>query len=487
MKTQKYVTSVLFAVLLIIPFNLLAQENEMPITTSSKEALQLFLAGLEKYERFEFTAGFELFKDAIQKDPNLALVYAYRAFRAPFAGQPDVAREQLQKALSLVDKVSEGEKHFIYFIQAFIEGNSSKQKEHIVQLTKLFPSDKRAQFNLGWYYWYSESDYATAIKYLKKSIELDDQFLPPYWCLGLAYSSLGNYEAAEKSFKTYIKLAPNSATSYGIYGNFLMKTRRYDEAIQNFNTAFEKNQNPEFTFTLINAGNIYCLEGDYKTARATYKRIYDTSKDGKLKMRSLYWQSVTYIYENNMTEALKLYKEYQSIAEQDKQLSNYRIWAYANFGNIHTELGDPIEGMKYYNKAIDLIDKVELGKSEKEKIIFNSIQWQANALIAQGELDKAKEILQKYEQQAEAKKDKSREKTLNVVRARLAMAEGNDDAALELLSKADASNPMTAYYRAVIYEKKGDKEKASELYKKIEEWTDNSIDLAFVRNKIKNK
>jgi Tfp pilus assembly protein PilF len=67
------------------------------------------------------------------------------------------------------------------------------------------------------------------------------------------------------------------------------------------------------------------------------------------------------------------------------------------------------------------------------------------------------------------------------------MAEGNDDTALELLSNADASNPMTAYYQAIIYEKKGDKAKASESYKKLEEWTDNSINLAFVRNKIKNK
>ena len=204
-------------------------------------------------------------------------------------------------------------------------------------------------------------------------------------------------------------------------------------------------------------------------------------------MRSLFWQSVTYIYENKITEALKLHKEYQSIAEQDKRLSNYRIWAYANFGNIHTELGDPVEGLKYYNKAIDLIDKVELGQSEKETIIFNSIQWQANALIAQGELEKAKEILQNYEQQGTTKEDKAKEKTLNLLRARLAMAEGNDDAALELLSNADASNPMVVYYQAIIHEKKGDKDKASELYQKLEEWTDNSIDLAFVRNKMSKK
>ena len=189
-----------------------------------------------------------------------------------------------------------------------------------------------------------------------------------------------------------------------------------------------------------------------------------------------------------MTEALKLYKEYQSIAEQDKQLSNYRIYAYANFGHIHTELGDPADGMKYYNKAIDLIDKVELGQSEKETIIFNSIQWQANALIAQGELDHAQKILKKYEQ-GSTKEDKSREKTLNIVRARLAMAEGKDDAALGLLAAADASNPMTVYYQAVIYEKKSDKAKASELYKKIEEWTDTSDmwALAFVRNRMSNK
>ncbi len=67
------------------------------------------------------------------------------------------------------------------------------------------------------------------------------------------------------------------------------------------------------------------------------------------------------------------------------------------------------------------------------------------------------------------------------------MAEGKDDAALEFLSKANESNPMVIYYQAVIYEKKGDQEKASELFEKLNNWTDNSIWLAFVRNKAGEK
>ena len=139
-------------------------------------------------------------------------------------------------------------------------------------------------------------------------------------------------------------------------------------------------------------GHLFCLRGDYITAREYYKKIYEEAPTSILQIDALYWQAITYIYENKIDEILKLYKEYQATAEQEN-LSDYRIWSYADLGDIYTELGNPTEGMKYYQKAIDLIEKVELQDAVKDGFVLNSFGWQAKVFIAQKELAKAKEVL----------------------------------------------------------------------------------------------
>jgi Tfp pilus assembly protein PilF len=73
------IVTTLMCTLFILPVHLLAQKGEMPITTSSKEALKLFSAGVDKMENIERAVAAILFDQAIKKDPEFALAYLYRA------------------------------------------------------------------------------------------------------------------------------------------------------------------------------------------------------------------------------------------------------------------------------------------------------------------------------------------------------------------------------------------------------------------------
>ena len=68
--------------LILAPASSLAQTKtgELPITTASKPALALFQQAREKMDNAETTAAAPLLDQAIQKDPNFAMAYAYRAF-----------------------------------------------------------------------------------------------------------------------------------------------------------------------------------------------------------------------------------------------------------------------------------------------------------------------------------------------------------------------------------------------------------------------
>jgi tetratricopeptide (TPR) repeat protein len=62
---------------------------------------------------------------------------------------------------------------------------------------------------------------------------------------------------------------------------------------------------------------------------------------------------------------------------------------------------------------------------------------------------------------------------------------GNYAQALEHYSKSWPDVPFIKYYVAVAYEKMGEKEKATELYKEIENWKQNELGLALVKQRIR--
>ena len=160
MKTLKYGLFIL-VVFMIAPITILAQNKEVPVTTSSKDALKYFLDGRDKFDNNEFIAAASLFDKAIQADPNFAMAYLYRA---QSGGGYNIFRQNLDKAISLIGKVSEGEKLEIQYIQAYGEGNGQKQKELLDKLLVSFPSDKRVQSGAGTYY-YNINDFSNALKY----------------------------------------------------------------------------------------------------------------------------------------------------------------------------------------------------------------------------------------------------------------------------------------------------------------------------------
>src|SRR5688572_26275569 len=90
--------------LVLLPAALLAQQKETSLTTS-QEALALFVQGREKAENLEDPGS--LFEQAIQQDPNFAIAYL-------FVGRTNQDfRKNVEKAASLADRVSPGEREWI--------------------------------------------------------------------------------------------------------------------------------------------------------------------------------------------------------------------------------------------------------------------------------------------------------------------------------------------------------------------------------------
>lgn len=474
MKTIRYHFYALLIFACSVSYSLTAQNKEVPVTTSSRDALNFFLTGREKFENQETAVAASLFDKAIEKDPSFAIAYVYRA---ESGGGFNVFRQNLDKAVSLADKVSPGERLEILNFQAFADGNWQKQKEYLDQLLSTFPVDKRVQVLAGEQF-YNINDFQNALAHFSKAKEIDSNFAPAFNMIGYCQSALNNYPAAEEAFKTYIKLLPDKPNPYDSYAELLLKMGKYDESIAQYKKALEKD--PLFITSLAGIGNNYIFKGDNTTARKYFQDYYDKSPNVNGKFDALYQMATSYIHEGKPEEAVKIFDEYRALAEKEKLVTN-EINSYAYQGFTLSQAGNPKEGKEYFEKGIELLGKSDLPAGTKENLIVNSMLWRFYYLTVNNELDKAQAQSELCRSRIESKNNPEKEPFFNTLLGIFELKKGDYDQAIKYFSVGDKQNPLTWYYTAQVYSKKGDKDNSDKYLEKIANWNVNSLDLAFVR------
>ena len=464
------------ALLLLAPSQLLAQKkSELPITTSSKEALSLFEQAREKVDNVEFEAAVPLLEKAIQRDPSFAMAYAYRAFAG---GGFNVFRQNLDKAVSLADKVSPGEKIWILALQAQADGNSAGYREQVTELVRLYPEDKRVQAFAGTYYGSVEADLKTALQHYQKATAIDKSYAAAYNQVGYVEFRLGNYAAAETAFKQYIALRPTDPNPYDSYAELLLKTGRYDESIGQYQKAFEKDAS--FVSALAGIGHNYIFKGDHERARASYQRQFDQAPGVNARLGATFWKAVSYIHEGRTDAALKSLTEARAIAEKENQtpaLVNIDLGAAA----IVVEGGDVVTSVQYLDRAAKTLDQATLPAGTKDALRLGLMQGRARVLAAVHEFDAARAQAEKCRQLVQARQNPGEERGLQTLLAQIALEQGRYDEALQHLGQADQEDPYNWFYKALALERKADEAGASDLYAKVAGWNQNSLPYALVR------
>jgi tetratricopeptide (TPR) repeat protein len=443
--------------LFIAPAVIFAQQKEMALTTS-KEALVLFIQGREKAENLQ-DAG-TLFEQAIQKDPNFALAYL-------FAGRTNQEfRKNVEKAVSLVDKVSPGEKEWILAAKDQADGNPAGRKMHLEQLLKLHAADKRAHSQMGFYY-RSIGDDTTALKHFTEAVKLDKKYAPAYNNIGYSNLSLGRYADAEHAFKTYIKLIPKNPNPYDSYAELLMKTGKYDESIKQYNQALIID--PAFINSYRGIGNNYAYKGDFEKARASYQLMFDKASDDGLRDLALLSVVNSYVTEGKMDKALEVNDKRREIAEKAGDIASL-IGIHTLAGYMLAESGKLDDAAGHFEKADQLRTDPSMGPVVTENRRFGGMQNRARLLIARLEFDPAKAQLEEIKQYLSTRKNSNQDRGYNATAGFLELGQKNYSKAVEYFAKADPNDPYIWYYQAVAQEGAGDGKSAAALYLKLTNW-----------------
>jgi len=481
MKNKWFVNYMLVMLLMfssIVSCNM--QEYEIPITSSSEKAIQLFKEGRNLVENIKINEGRQKLNEAIAVDPDFAMAYLYKA---NLSGDYNTRMANLAKAVRLIDKVSTGEKYLILTYKASYDGNQGLMWENFNNLLELYPNDKRVHY-LGGYLSYNRLIYDKALNYFQKAYELDMEFPPAVNMLGYTYMKLEKYDEAEQYLKKYIEKLPKNASPYDSYADLLLLREKFDESIRYYKKAVKIDES--YYYPIRKIGNVYLIKKEFDEARKYFKQYYEVATQLNSKFLALYNLANSYLYENNKDRALEVYEEYKDLAIENNLAYN-EILSIVYQGYIHACCGDIEKGLDYYKIAIDKTATTDLTEEQKFNLKMNLLTWTSQAYLDQNDIEKSKQELEKCSKMAEKLDNKNISDWVDMFYAYSDIKQEKYEEAINKLNKVNIRNPLVNFYYALAYELKGEKEQARKYYEKVLNEKQSGIDLALFYTKAEKK
>lgn len=435
-------------------------EGKIPITTSSSEAKEQYLKGRNLTETLQGQESLQFYTNAINADSNFALAYLNRAQNQPSA---KAFFADLNKAVSLADKVSEGEKLQILGFEAGVNANPVKQKEDYEKLIAMYPNDERAHMLLGNFF-YGQQDYQSAVSQYEKAAEIDSNYSLAYNMLGYGNRQLMNYEASEKAFQKYIELTPNDPNPYDSYAELLLKEGKYDQSIENYQKAL--NYNPHFVSAMLGIATNEMYKGNYDAARTQLQKLFDNARNNGEKRQANFNMAVTYIAEGNPDMALNEIQKNYDIAEMNNDAGNMSGDLF-NKGTILLEMGKSKQALDSFQKSVDVFNKSASSQELKENVKLGLLYNEGQVALQQKDFKTAISKAKEFMDGVKAINNANQIKLAHQLNGMIALAQKKTDDCLSELEQANLQNTYNLYRMALAYQMKGDKDKANEYCEKV--------------------
>ncbi len=431
--------------------------GKIPLTTKSEDAKNEFLQGRALSDKLLGQDSLQHFDKAIALDPEFASAELARANNSPTAKE---FFEHLNKAVSLADKGSEGEKILILATQSGANGDTVKQEDYLKKLVAAYPNDERAQFSLANYY-FAQQDNLQAVEHYKKATELAPNFSPAYNVLGYAYKQLGDYANAEQAFKKYIELIPNDPNPYDSYAELLLKMGRFDDSITQYHKALSVD--PQFAASHFGMAGDLMYAGKSEEAQAELQKMADQARnDGELRT-ALFGMAVVAADSGKLDKALQAMDKEYAVAEKKNDVAAMAADLQAK-GNILVEMLKYGEARQQFERSVELIQSSSLSQEMKDNATLLHHFNEAGLAIGKKDYTAAKAHAEEFRKGAEATRNEMQLKQAHELAGRIALAEKIYDTAIAELQQANDQNPRNLFRLGQAYQGKGDSTKAREYY-----------------------
>ena len=244
-------------------------------TTSSLEALKAFATGNDERSKGNVRESLAFYKRAVELDPNFAMAYARIGVHYGNQQQTEIAKEYVQKAYELRDRVSERERLYItekYYM--YITGQVDKVIETLQTWSRLYPNDYIPHNNLALHYQLL-GRYEEALKEALEAVRLSPNNTTARENLAGSFIGLGRIDEAEQALREIQRINPEAFEVRK--GSYYFAFLRRDQAGMDRIIQYGKGRPEEAEFLLLHAATAMYW-GKLKQAEELQKRSLEMFK-----------------------------------------------------------------------------------------------------------------------------------------------------------------------------------------------------------------
>tara|TARA_B100000676_G_scaffold300575_1_gene346445 strand:- start:4078 stop:5667 length:1590 start_codon:yes stop_codon:yes gene_type:complete len=491
MKTYTY----LLSLILIISFYRCSSKEiiQLPITTSSPEALEYYKRAMLSYQVGDVIECNEDLKLALSVDPNFAMALEFY--------QSQNQRENIEfqlKAKSQFQNISEAEQKIISIRESYREGNMDKALENAKWLVDNHGDSYESYVWLG----LVQSDryeLDDAILSLKKAIELNKDSYNAYNLLMGHHIGAGeqvmlpadkrDVELGMKYGDELIRIRGDHGYPYHFKANVYRQLGQFEKAKPLYEKSIEKRKgrSSEPTAYLV-SGHNYMFSGDLETARKRYNRAIELEKEPNWKFVLSFYLTVSHIFDNDyygaldninkVEKGLSLYNfDEVSLLSRKRDISWQKLVCYAHNQMEEEAYGALSDQVKYNKMRAKLLNDDNVFRNVKSFEQYLTA-W-VNILF--GKYEVAKKNLITLRGLQEKINDPTAMHGYHHLLGLTHLMEGNYEAAVENFKKGDETDIYFNYFKGLSLKAAGENIAAEKIFTDIININFAAWDLAIVK------
>jgi tetratricopeptide (TPR) repeat protein len=275
--------------------------KEMPVSTSSAKARELFGRALTDYENLYLERANIGWRAAVQADPNFALAYVFIAYNS---SDPAEAKAAQEKAKLLAAKASPGERLLIQWITSVRENNFIAGISAMNDMLEMFPKDKHLAYLAG-SWMMAQNSYEQAQKTLQGALAIDKNYPPALNDLAYCYAQSREYPKAFEVMERYVAVLPTLPNPQDSYAEILRMSGNFNAALEHYRAALKID--PWFDYSQLGLADTYALMGNQVQARAEYDKAIQNAYTAADRVAYALQTATTWVRENNLAEADKVF------------------------------------------------------------------------------------------------------------------------------------------------------------------------------------
>ena len=257
------------------------------VTTRSTEAYAVYLQGREQLDRFDEPGARKSFEKAVALDPEFALAYVRLAQTLERDGDTAKIQAAYRKAKELSARAPEKERLLIEARYAWrVERDNRKAIELLRTLVAKYPSEKEFHFELGGRL-YADPD--AAIAEYQAALALDPEYGNALNSMAFALVRKSDFAGAQTALERYVAVAPNEFNPLDSLGLLLFLRGRYDEAIDKYKKAMALNNQLGEEGPI---GYMTAMKEDYDGALAWLDRYMTNVYSDAARAEGPVWQGI---------------------------------------------------------------------------------------------------------------------------------------------------------------------------------------------------